>query len=56
MPSSTSYLARLIGLFSILVGLAMIGRRGEIVAAIDSPIHNPNLLPLIGLIALNTLE
>jgi hypothetical protein len=52
MPNSTVYIARLLGLFSILVGLAMIARRQEIVAAVDGLIHNPTLLLLIGWIAL----
>ena len=52
MPAATSYLARLLGLFSILVGLAMIERRQEMVAAVDSITHNPTQLLLIGLIAL----
>jgi hypothetical protein len=52
MPGSTSYLARFIGLFSILVGLAMIARRSEMIAAVDALIHNPTLLLLLGMIAL----
>jgi hypothetical protein len=52
MPTSTNYLARLLGLFSILVGLAMIARRDEMIAAVDSLIHNPTLLLVIGLMAL----
>jgi hypothetical protein len=52
MPAATRYLARLIGLFSIVLGLAMIGRRQEMVAAVDALIHNPTLLLVVGLIAL----
>jgi hypothetical protein len=52
MPASTAYLARLFGLYSILLGLAMIGRRQEMIAAVDTLIHNPTLLLLVGLIAL----
>ncbi len=49
---ATGYLARLLGLFSILTGLALIGRRQEMVAAVDALTHNPTLLLLVGLIAL----
>jgi hypothetical protein len=52
MPTSTNYLARLLGLFSILIGLAMIARRDEMTGAVDSLIHNPTLLLVVGLIAL----
>jgi len=52
MPVATRYLARLIGLFSIVVGLVMIGRRQEMVAAVDALIHNAALLLVVGLIAL----
>ena len=52
MPGSTSYLARLLGLFCIVAGLAMIGRRQEMVGAVDALTHNPTLLLLAGLIAL----
>ena len=44
----TSSLARLLGLFSILVALAMIGRRQEMVAAVEAITHNPTQLLLIG--------
>jgi len=52
MPGLTSYLARLLGLFCIVIGLAMIGRRQEVVAAVDTLTHNPTLLLLVGLIVL----
>jgi uncharacterized membrane protein len=52
MPAATRYLARLLGLFSIVLGLAMIGRRQEMVAAVDALTHNPTLLLVVGLIAL----
>jgi hypothetical protein len=52
MPAATKYLARLIGLFCIVAGLAMIGRRQEMVAAVDVLTHTPTLLLLVGLIAL----
>jgi hypothetical protein len=52
MPGLTSYLARLLGLFCIVAGLAMIGRRQEMVAAVDALTHNTTLLLLVGLIAL----
>jgi len=47
MPDLTRFLARLIGLFSILLGLAMIGRRQEMVAAVDSLTHTPPLLLVV---------
>ncbi len=52
MPAATAYLARLLGLFSILAGLAMIARRQDMVALFDSLTHDPPLLLLFGLIAL----
>lgn len=52
MPAATNYLARLIGLFCIVAGLAMTGRRQEMVAAVDGLTHTPTLLLLVGLIAL----
>ena len=52
MSTSTNYIARLLGLFSILIGLAMIARRDEMIGAVNSLIHNPTLLLVIGLIAL----
>jgi hypothetical protein len=52
MPTPTNYLSKLIGLFSMLIGFAMIARRQDMAAAIDALLHNPTLLLIFGLIAL----
>jgi hypothetical protein len=52
MPASTPWLARLIGLYSILLGLALIGRRQEMVGIVEALTHNPTQLLLVGMIAL----
>lgn len=52
MPPLTTYLAKLLGLFSILVGLAMIARRQDMVIAVDALVRAPALLLIVGLIVL----
>jgi hypothetical protein len=52
MTTLTNYLSKLLGLFSILVGLAMIARLQDMVGAVDALMHNPTLLLIVGLIAL----
>jgi hypothetical protein len=48
----TNYLAKLLGLFSILIGLAMIARRQDMVVAVDALVRDPALLLIAGLIVL----
>ena len=52
MPPLTTFLAKLLGLFSIVIGLAMIARRQEMVASVDALVHSPTFLLIAGLIAL----
>ena len=50
MSSRTVFLARLIGLYSILVSLAMIVRRQATVDVLTAMLHNAQLLLSLGVI------
>lgn len=50
MASRTTYLARLIGLFAIVAGLAMISYKQETVETMTSLLNNPGAVFAVGLV------
>ncbi len=54
MASSTTYLARLLGLFAIVVALAMITYKQQTVETITAMMSNPVAVYAVGLIAVAT--
>jgi len=52
MSARTSFLAKLIGLFLIAMGLPMALNKADMVAAITQIVHNPALLLTFGMITL----
>jgi hypothetical protein len=50
----TAFLARLIGLFCVVLALAMAMHKQTSVATIDALVHSPDMLLIIGLVALGT--
>ena len=52
MSARTSFLARLIGLFLVAVGLPMALNKADLVRAITQTVHDPALLLTFGLITL----
>jgi hypothetical protein len=52
MPARTSFLARLIGLFLIAMGLPMTLNKADMVGAIAQVVHDPALLLTFGMITL----
>jgi len=52
MSPLTTFLSRLIGLFSILISLSMVAHRHATVETVTALVHNPPLLLIVGMIGL----
>jgi len=52
MAPSTSFISRLIGLYSILVALSMISHRQATVEAVTKLLHDPSMTFVLGVITL----
>jgi hypothetical protein len=52
MLPRTIFLSRLLGLYSVLVGLAMVAHRQAMVETIKAMVHNPPVLYVVGVMAL----
>ena len=52
MTPPTHFLSRLLGLFTLLVALAMIVRRGAAIALVMAVVRDPSLLLVFGLLTL----
>jgi vacuolar-type H+-ATPase subunit I/STV1 len=52
MPSRTAFVSRLVGLYTILVSLALVSHKEASVATVSTLIQTPALLLLLGMITL----
>jgi hypothetical protein len=52
MPARTVFLSRLIGLYSLIIGLAMLTEKQAYVAKVDALVHDPPVILLSAMFAL----
>ena len=52
MSSLTTFLSRMIGLFSILISVSMVAHRRATVETVTALVHSPPLLLIVGMIGL----